>query len=253
MVYFAAQTNLRLKENSLVPELLQTNMDQIFLFIDTCGFPIMHLDLHESDLCRSFSTSLQDKTKPKRKPPNRSRPTKQIKKDGGEREIEGEEFHRRAVVQFLPLLLPPSFGSVVCRESFIWFQVSVLCHTISNGLPELPGHCLMSCRSFGYGSVGVYPSPALTVERQGRCQGGPTHSPVRDTQPVSFPSLPTLCACLLQHCPGQSTITAKNGRFCSQVLGPANSHLPLQGQLHSCSVQAQSPLSQLLQEAQGLW
>lgn len=83
MVFFAAQTNLRLKENSLVPELLQTNMDQIFLFIDTCGFPIMHLYLHESDLCRSFSTSLQNKTKPKRKPPNRSRPTKQIKKDGG--------------------------------------------------------------------------------------------------------------------------------------------------------------------------
>lgn len=99
MVFFAAQTNLRLKENSLVPELLQTNMDQIFLLIDTCGFPIMHLDLPESDLRRSFSTSLQDKTKPKRKPPNRSRPTQQIKKDGG-KEKQKENFTEKLLCSF---------------------------------------------------------------------------------------------------------------------------------------------------------
>lgn len=83
----------------------------------------------------------------------------------------------------------------------------------------------MSCRSFGYGSVGVYPSPALTVERQGRCQGGPAHSPVRDTQPVNFPSLPTLCACLLQHCPGQSTHHSKERAFL--LSGPWSSKLTL--------------------------
>lgn len=100
MVFSAAQTNLRLKENSLVPELLQTNMDQIFLLIDTCGFPIMHLYLHESDLCRSFSTSLQDKTKPKRKPPNRSRPTKQIKKDGGKEKQKEKNFTEELLCSF---------------------------------------------------------------------------------------------------------------------------------------------------------